>query len=114
MIRRGASQRRPSESPSGTANNSIHSATANLAGDRELGDMSSEAVTQKRLDRTKSVKTRSGHNHHRSSSRSKQEQKSVGEYALHHLFNKVGHPQACRSDSLTDKWISLLCKPIIK
>lgn len=46
---------------------------------------------QKRVDRAQSAKGRRGHGHHRSQSKQQhlQEQKTVCEYALHHLFNSV-------------------------
>ena len=54
-----------------------------------MGDLGGGTLTQRRLDRTQSIKARRGHDPQRSQSRHNQEQKSVGEYALHHLFNKV-------------------------
>ena len=90
MIHRGVASRRPTESTSSTASASLHSSNAStLIGDQDTGDPSGGTLTQKRLDRTQSVKTRRGHDPQRSQSRHRQEQKSVGEYALHHLFNKV-------------------------
>ena len=90
MIHRGVSSRRPTEPTSSTANSSVHSSTTpTLIGDQELGDLSGGAFAQRRLDRTQSVKARRGHDPQRSQSKHNQEQKSVGEYALHHLFNKV-------------------------
>ena len=85
MIHRGMSVRRPPESTSHSSSSST------LIGDQDTGDMGSGASTQRRLDRTHSVKGRRGHNPQRSQSRHGQEQKSVGEYALHHLFNKVSN-----------------------
>ena len=84
MIRRGASRRRPSASPSTAAHGSSSSASTNFLAE---GDTSSTSSALKKLDRTHSVKHRKEHSHHRSRSRN-QEQKTVGEYALHHLFNK--------------------------
>lgn len=90
MIHRGVSSRRPTESTSSTANGSLHSSsTSTLVGDQDIGDPGGGASTHRRLDRTQSVKARRGHDLQRSQSRHSQEQKSVGEYALHHLFNKV-------------------------
>ena len=90
MIHRGVSSRRPIESTINTANGSLHgSSTSTLVGDQDMGDLNGGTSTQRRLDRTQSVKARRGHDVHRSLSRHSQEQKSVGEYALHHLFNKV-------------------------
>lgn len=91
MIHRGTPERRPSDSPSVTSNSSTNMSSAStLAGDRDVGDTSNTMFGQKRLDRTHSAKGRRGHGHHRSQSKqSIQEQKTVGEYALHHLFNSV-------------------------
>lgn len=90
MINRGVSSRHPTESTSGTAHGSLHSSSSStLVGDQDLGDLNGGTTTQRRLDRTHSVKGRRGHDPQRSQSRHSQEQKSVGEYALHHLFNKV-------------------------
>ncbi len=91
MVRRQTSVRYPGESPITTANGSMHvsSSSATLNGDRDFGDTVEGTLAQKRVDRTQSGKSRSGHSHHRSQSRHHHEQKSVGEYALHHLFNKV-------------------------
>lgn len=90
MISRGVSSRRPTESTSSTAHGSLHSSSSStLVGDQDMGDSNAGTSTQRRLDRTQSVKGRRGHGPQRSQSRHSQEQKSVGEYALHHLFNKV-------------------------
>lgn len=50
-------------------------------------------ATQRKVDRPQISKPRNEHSHHRSNSRHYQEQKTVGEYSLHHLFNKF-LPQA--------------------
>lgn len=90
MANRSVSSRHPTESASGTAHGSLHSSSSStLVGDQDLGDLNGGTTTQRRLDRTHSVKGRRGHDPQRSQSRHSQEQKSVGEYALHHLFNKV-------------------------
>lgn len=92
MIHHGAAERRHVDSPSSTLNGSSHnSSTTTLGGDREAGDGNSPMIAQKKTDRTHSVKGRRGHAHHRSQSKQpySQEQKTVGEYALHHLFNSV-------------------------
>lgn len=87
MVRRGGSQRQPKESISSTVNGSIHtSSSSTLVEDREFGEMSGPPTIPKRLDRAQSSKTRGERSH--------QEQKTVGEYALHHLFNKVGQCQS--------------------
>ena len=85
MMRRGTSRRRPSASPSTTTQGSMPTTSTSLAPD---GDSSSTASTMKKLERVQSSKNRKEHSHHRSRSRNQQEQKTVGEYALHHLFNK--------------------------
>ena len=84
VLRRGTSRRRPSASPSTTAHGSISTTASTLVPE----DPSSTTSTMKRLDRAQSSKNRKEHSHHRSRSRNQQEQKTVGEYALHHLFNK--------------------------
>ena len=89
IVHRGVSSRRPTESTSGTAHSSLHSSSSTLVGDQDVGDLNGGMIPQRRLDRTQSVKARRGHEPQRSHSRHGQEQKSVGEYALHHLFNKV-------------------------
>lgn len=91
MIRRGSSLRHQNESPSGTANGiSTHrSTTSTLIGDRDLAETNNTSLMQKRSDRTQPSRSRRGHSHHHSQSKHSQEQKSVGEYALHHLFNQV-------------------------
>lgn len=94
MIHRGTPERRPSDSPSVTSNGSTNmSSAAIIVGDRDAGDSSNTMLGQKRVDRTHSAKSRRGHGHHRSQSKqSIQEQKTVGEYALHHLFQSVSSP----------------------
>lgn len=90
MGRRQASVRYPNEST--TALNAAmptSSALASSNGDRDVGDVINSTSVQKRTERSGTSKSRSGHHHHRSQSKHRQEQKSVGEYALHHLFNKV-------------------------
>ncbi len=91
MVRRQASVRYPSDLP--TTSNTKHtpstSSSGALIGDRDVGDVSDTVSAQKRMDRAQPSRSRSGHHHHRSQSRHHHEQKSVGEYALHHLFNKV-------------------------
>ena len=95
IVRRQASVRYPGESTT-TSNATLHtpsssaSALTTLSGDRDIVDTNGTYLTQKRTDRSQSSKAR--HHHHRSQSRHHHEQKSVGEYALHHLFNKVRLP----------------------
>lgn len=108
MLHRGVSSRRPTESTSSTANGSLHSSTTStLIGDQDMGDLGGGALTQRRLDRTQSVKARRGHDPQRSQSRHGQEQKSVGEYALHHLFNKV-------SEQLVQPTSYLLTRAVVR
>lgn len=91
MVRRQASVRYPGDSPISTGNSSTHvsSSSATSNGDRDSRDTVEGTLAQKRVDRIQNGKSRSGHSHHRSQSRHHHEQKSVGEYALHHLFNRV-------------------------
>jgi len=91
LVRRGQSQRQPSNSPSGTLHGSSHAAsTSTTTSERDQSDTGNGTSTHKRLDRAQSSRTRREHSHQRSLSRNQQqEQKTVGEYALHHLFNKV-------------------------
>lgn len=96
----GPSDLRSSDSLSSTPNGSLHtSSTANLTSDRDATDAANVMLTQKRVDRTHSSKPRRSHSHQRSHSRQQhhQEQKTVSEYALHHLFNSVSYKR-CRTD----------------
>lgn len=55
-------------------------------------DISANAFTQRKLERMHSGKSKRDHAHHHSHSRHhRDEQKTVGEYALHVLFTSVGH-----------------------
>ncbi len=102
MAYHGAPELRSIDSPSSTVNGSMHaSSTSALVGDREVGDMTNVMLTQKRVDRTHSSRTRRDHSHQRSQSR-QQEQKTVGEYALHHLFNSVSGYDRFRDTNLCD------------
>ena len=93
MVRRAASQRQPSKSPSSTTQGSYHSASSStLTSERDMGEIG-VGSNSRRLDRAQSSRHRHGHSHHRSNSRNQQEQTTVGEYALHHLFTKFV-PQA--------------------
>ncbi|KAL8872600.1 MAG: hypothetical protein Q9174_001790, partial [Haloplaca sp. 1 TL-2023] len=70
--------------------------TPNAGGDREVTDGSLATMTQKRGDRVNG-KLRRGHSQHHNHPRQQhhQEQKTVGEYALHHLFTSfVGQADA--------------------
>lgn len=99
VIRQGTSLRHQNNPPSATANgDSTHSSTTStLIGDRDLAETNSPSSIQKRSDRAPTSRTRRGHSHHRSQSKHSQEQKSVGEYALHHLFNQVSFTNDCVS-----------------
>ena len=88
MVRRQASVRYPGDSAT-TLNSALQTSSTSLNGDRETGDVQDVTSTQKRLDRALNSKSRNPDHHRRSQSRHHHEQKSVGEYALHHLFNKV-------------------------
>ena len=89
MIHHGAPELRAADLPLSTVNGSMYtSSTPTLAGDRDAGDTTNTMLTQRRIDRTHSSRTRRDNSHQRSQSR-QQEQKTVGEYALHHLFNSV-------------------------
>lgn len=90
MVHRVVSEPHSTDAPSSsTVNGSMQSpSTSTLVGDRDVGDTTNIMLTQKRIDRTHSSRTRQDHSHKRSQSR-QQEQKTVGEYALHHLFNSV-------------------------
>ena len=92
MVHHGTLERRPSDSPSSIAIGSINLSSASTAvGDQDAGDSSNAMLGQKRVDRAQSAKGRRGHGYHRSQSKQQhlQEQKTVCEYALHHLFNSV-------------------------
>ena len=92
-LRRGASLRHPSEVSGSTIDGSNHmSPKSTLVEEHENGQANHSASTLKRIDRIQSSKARRGHSHHRSQSKSQQEQRSVGEYALHHLFQRVCSP----------------------
>ena len=94
MLRRGDSLRHPSESSATTLNGPTHSPTSTLAEDRDLADTNNGVLPKKRLERTQTSKGRRSHTHHRSQSKHQQEQKTVGEYALHHLFQRVSSTHA--------------------
>lgn len=79
---------------SANTNGSTHtySMTSTLVNDRDAPDSSNGVLTQRRLERMHSSKVRREHGHHHSHSKPhhhQQELKTVGEYALHHLFNSV-------------------------
>ena len=89
-----SSDRRPSDSPASATSASLHtySSTATLIGDPEFVETTNAALIQRNADRTHSVRARREHSHHRGHSKHHhpQELKTVGEFALHHLFNSVG------------------------
>lgn len=71
-----------------------YSMTSTLVNDRDTPDSTNGTLTQRRLERMHSGKVRREHAHHHSHSKPHhhpQEWRTVGEYALHHLFNSVGY-----------------------
>lgn len=89
MIHHGGPDVHPRDSPSSTINGSS-SLPPNIAGDKDHLGGTTQASLQKRVDRAHTGKPRRGQSHHRAHSRQHhQEQKTVGEYALHHLFTSV-------------------------
>ena len=84
-------------SSSSTFNGSLSSyASTSTLGNRDLREMSDTAensITQKRIDRKQSGKTRHDHSRSQSKHQNQPEQTSVGEYALHHLFHSVSRPK---------------------
>ena len=77
-----------STSEVGTSSLRSQSSTSTLPEDHGIIDQELSMLTQRRIERTPSVKPRREHG--RSQSKNQPEQISVGEYALHHLFNSVG------------------------
>lgn len=70
-----------------------YAVTSNLVNDRDGHDVTNATLTQRRIERMHSGKVRREHAHHHSHSKPHHhtpEWKTVGEYALHHLFNSVG------------------------
>ena len=75
-----------------TTSAQMYSMTSTSVNDRDIPDPTNGMVTQRRLERMHSGKVRREHAHHHSHSKAhhhQQELKTVGEYALHHLFNSV-------------------------
>ena len=105
------------DSASSTANGSIsgYSAISTLLGDRDTTD-TSNMLTQRKVDRMHSGKTRRDHSHQRSHSKPQHhpEQRSVGEYALHHLFNSVSRMHPFRQVPRLMPYSSLLDKRTLK
>ena len=89
MIHHGTSDLRPKESPRSLINGP-NPLTPGSTIDREYGDGGLPALSQKRVDRTNNSRPRRAHSHKGTRSRQHhQDQKTVGEYALHHLFTSV-------------------------
>lgn len=90
MLHHGTPDLHSKESPLTTVNGSSP-LTPNPAGIRDIVDGNPTATTQKRVDRVHNGKLRRGHSQHHNHGRQQhhQEQKTVGEYALHHLFTSV-------------------------
>lgn len=88
LINHGALDPRLKESPASTGNGSSP-LSGNTAGDNDLSEGNPAALLHKRAH---GGKAKQGHSHQRTHSRQHhQEQKTVGEYALHHLFTSVCH-----------------------
>jgi len=104
MVHHVVAEPRSTGTPSSsTANGSMHTPSISTpVGDRDVGDTTNMMLTQKRIDRTHSSRTRRDHSHQRSQSR-QQEQKTVGEYALHHLFNSVSECDLPKAIFLCDQ-----------
>lgn len=98
------SDRRPSDSPASATSATLqtYSSTTTLIGDPDFVETTNLTLAQRSMDRTHSTKARRDHSHHRGHSKHHhpQELKTVGEFALHHLFNSVS--------SLGDFWKSRL------
>lgn len=89
MIHHGAPDVRPRDAPSGTVNESSP-ISPNIASEKDHANGTPTITSQRRVDRAHTSKSRRGQPHQRNHSRQHhQEQKTVGEYALHHLFTSV-------------------------
>lgn len=98
MIHHGAPDGRVRESPSGTVKGSSP-LSPSVASDKDSLNGTPTGSSQKRVDRAHTGKSRRGQSHQRTHSRQHHgEQKTVGEYALHHLFTSV-----CPSPSSGDR-----------
>jgi hypothetical protein len=76
--------------PNMSSNISFSSSTTLVPPDRPPTEQSNHTLTQRRMERVSSGRSRRpGHGHHNSHSRHKEELKTVGEYALHVLFTSV-------------------------
>ncbi|KAL8665941.1 MAG: hypothetical protein Q9202_001877 [Teloschistes flavicans] len=94
MIYHGTPDLRSKESQM-TAVNGFSPLTPGSAGDRDVSEGDPITPGHKRVDRAHSSKTRRGQTQHGNHARQQQEQKTVGEYALHHLFTAfVGQADA--------------------
>ena len=82
-----------SEATSSTAHGSLrsYSSASTLQGERNLADDPAAMLTQKRVDRVQNGRARREHSRSHSNKHHQSEHRSVGEYALHHLFNSVRH-----------------------
>lgn len=94
--------------------------TPGVAVDRAVSDGSMVTANVRRPEHMQSGKSRREHHHHRSQSRHHhppQEYKTVGEYALHHLFNSfVGQAdqkinQCITDPNLPEPRVELICGP---
>lgn len=89
MVHHGAPEVRSRESPS-TIVNGISPSSPSMASEKNNVNGTSTVPSQRRLDRAHTGKSRREQSHLRTQSRQHQsEQKTVGEYALHHLFTSV-------------------------
>lgn len=89
IIHHGAPDVRPRDSPSSAVNGSSP-IFPNTASEKDNPNGTPSTTSQRRVDRAHTGKSRRGQPHQRTHSRQHhQEQKTVGEYALHHLFTSV-------------------------
>ncbi|KAL8782664.1 MAG: hypothetical protein Q9213_005203 [Squamulea squamosa] len=116
MKHHGTPDLRPKESTLSLVNGSSP-LTPSSTNDREVGDGSLPTLTQKRVDRTNNSRPRRTQSHQRTRSRQQhQDQKTVGEYALHHLFTSfVGQADAkinnCVEDVRCEPRVEEVCGP---
>ena len=79
-----------SKDPLANIGNGSSPMSGNGTGETDISRDTPVTSTQRRVDRAHGSKQRLGHTHQRTHSRQHhQEQKTVGEYALHHLFTAV-------------------------
>ncbi|KAL8719005.1 MAG: hypothetical protein Q9225_003925 [Loekoesia sp. 1 TL-2023] len=95
IIHHGTPDLRLRESPASMGNASSP-LSGNATGEKAIGDGNPAVPAQKKVDRVHGGKPRQGPSHQKTHSRQHhQEQKTVGEYALHHLFTSfVGQADA--------------------